>query len=188
MKTGKIFRLYFIAVAVLSLCIVCSSFASAENQNLHVKVMTRNMDAGTDFNLITTATDFEAAVMQTIDAILQGRIEERAARLAAEIAKAKPDIIALQEVTTWEIPIVSQNLDQLDLLMKALRSCGQHYKLAAIQTLTQIEIPEVISFTDHNVILIKSGELNVLGSESHIYEQKMYFQLPDETVIPFFGG
>jgi hypothetical protein len=72
--------------------------------------------------------------------------------------------------------------------MKALKAKGQQYKKAAIQELTHIEIPGVISFTDHNVILVRSGQLNVLGSESHIYEQKMYFPLPDGTAVPFIGG
>jgi endonuclease/exonuclease/phosphatase family metal-dependent hydrolase len=189
MRIRKAFSaLCSIAVALFSICFAFALPMQAEDRDHHVKVMTRNMDAGTDFNLITTATDFEQAVIDTMGEILQSRIPERAARLAAEVAETKPDIIALQEVTTWEIPFESIKLDQLDLLMKSLRKAGQHYKLAAIQELTHIEIPDTVSFTDHNVILVRSGQLNVIGSESHIYEQKMYFQLPDGTVIPFLGG
>jgi endonuclease/exonuclease/phosphatase family metal-dependent hydrolase len=189
MRIQRVFSaLCFFSLAVISICSVFASTAAADDRDRHIKVMTRNMDAGTDFNLITTATDFNQAVADTIGEILQSRIPERAARLAAEIAEAKPDVIALQEVTTWEIPIMSENYDQLDLLMKSLRAAGQHYKLAAIQDLTHIEIPDVISYTDRNAVLVRSGQPSVLGSESHIYEQKMYFQLPDETVVPFLGG
>lgn len=180
--------LCIISVALVSIYFIFTSPAAAADRDRQVKVMTRNMDAGTDFNLITTATDFNQAVMDTIGEILQSRISERAARLAAEIAETKPDIIALQEVTTWEIPIASENFDQLDLLMGSLHAAGQNYRLAAFQDLTHIEVQDVISFTDHNVILVRSGQLNILGSESHIYEQKMYFQLPDGTVVPFLGG
>jgi endonuclease/exonuclease/phosphatase family metal-dependent hydrolase len=182
--------LCIIAVAVISVSFVFASPAPAKNQDYDVKVMTRNMDAGTDFNLVAVASaeTAEAAIMLTISEVVASNIPERAARLAAEIAETKPDIIGLQEVTTWDIPILSIKLDQLDLLMKSLRAQGQHYRLAAIQELTRIEIPDVVTFIDHNVILVRSGQLNVRGSESHIYEQEMYFPLPDGSVVPFKGG
>ena len=99
--------LCIIAVAAVSICFVFASPAPAKGKDRHIRVMTRNMDAGTDFNLIAVASpeDFENALMETISEVVQSKIPERATRLAAEIAETKPDIIALQEVTTWKIPI-----------------------------------------------------------------------------------
>ncbi len=186
---GRAFTVCFVTVVAFSLCVISTSSASAENPNLHVKVMTRNMDAGTDFNLIAAAGgDFAEAVYNTISEVVQSRIPERIARLAAEIAETKPDIIALQEVTTWDIPLEAVQFDQLDLLMKSLHSAGLHYKVAAIQELTRIEIPDLAIFTDHNAILVRSGQLNVIGSESRIYENNMFFPMPDGTNIPLLGG
>jgi endonuclease/exonuclease/phosphatase family metal-dependent hydrolase len=182
--------LFIIAVAAVSICFVFALPAPAKGKDHHIKVMTRNMDAGTDFNLIAVASaeDFENALMETISEVVQSKIPERATRLAAEIAETKPDIIALQEVTTWKIPIESITIDQLDLLMKALSAAGQHYQVAAVQDLTRIKIPDVASFTDHNAILIRSDELNLLGSESHIFENNMFFPMPDGSNTPLLGG
>jgi len=183
MKTKKIFRIYFIAVAVLSLCIVSSSFAFEGNRNFHVKVMTRNMYPGADPAVIAIANEsnFEQVVGGMITSIFESRPEDRAALLAAEIARTKPDLIALQEATTWKIDMVDPpvEINQLDLLMKSLRMYGQHYRIAAIQKLTDVVLPGVLSYTDHDVILVRSdvhaNQLRVLRSEAHRYGALMEF-------------
>jgi hypothetical protein len=113
--------LFIIVAAVVSICFAFASPALAEGRGYDVKVMTRNMDAGTDFTLVAFAkspNEFAAAVGSTIKEVLQSKIPARAIRLASEVAKAKPDVIALQEVTTWKIGSGRNavKLDQLDLL------------------------------------------------------------------------
>jgi endonuclease/exonuclease/phosphatase family metal-dependent hydrolase len=116
-------------------------------------------------------------------ALDDSNIPERAALLAAEINETKPDVIALQEVTTWKIGSGRKavKLDQLELLINALRAAGLHYEIVAVQTLTHIDIdlqiPQVppVSFTDHNAILARSGQLNVLRTKNHTYGSNMVF-------------
>ena len=181
----------FIAVAVLSIWMVSVSSAAARTGNLTVKVMTRNMDAGTDFNLFGNPDlSFEQAVGATLEEVILSRIPERAALIAAEIAETKPDLVALQEVTTWKIKIGHKTmvLNQLSLLMKSLRSAGAHYRVAVVQNLTDIEIPGVATFSDHNAILVRSDRsLNVIGSETHIYDNLMPFPTPGGD-IPVLSG
>jgi endonuclease/exonuclease/phosphatase family metal-dependent hydrolase len=198
MRIQKLLRMRSIAFALFSICFAfvvsasAGSPAEAKNHDYQVKVMTRNMDAGTDFNLVAIATteeEFGQAVSDTILEVIQSNIPWRAALLADEIAEAKPDVIALQEVTTWKFGRGRHafELDQLDLLMKSLRNAGQHYKVAAIQTLTHIEIPDTVAFTDHNAILVRSGELNVLETDAQVYAYNMIFPTPNGT-IPIMSG
>jgi endonuclease/exonuclease/phosphatase family metal-dependent hydrolase len=183
MKTKRAFRMYFITVAVFSICFLFTSLASAGNQNLQVKVMTRNMYPGADPAVIATAdeTTVVDVVSGIVESIFQSRIPDRAALLAAEIARTKPDLVALQEATTWKIEMGSPaiEINQLDLLMKALKRVGEHYKIAAIQKLTDVELSGLISYTDHDVILVRSdctfNQMHVLRSETHLYEALMEF-------------
>jgi endonuclease/exonuclease/phosphatase family metal-dependent hydrolase len=192
MKIRRLVKMSLIAVVAFTVCFAFIGQALAEDREHHVKVMTRNMDAGTDFNLVAFATtegEFAAAVGATIEEIVASNIPARAARLAAEIAKAQPDVIALQEVTTWNIGSGSEavELDQLELLMHFLKAAGQNYKLAAVQTLTYIEIPDTITFTDHNAILVRSGQLNVLGTENHTYQSRLPFPTPSGYIWTLNG-
>lgn len=179
----------FIAGAMLSFWMVFASSAAARPGDLSIKVMTRNMDAGTDFNFFGDH-DFESAMGLTIGEVISSRIPKRATRIAAEIANTKPDLVALQEVTTWKIKGERKTivLDQLELLMDALHAAGAHYKVAVVQNLTDIDIPEVATFTDHNVILARSDRsLKIVGTETHIYDNLMPFPTPDGD-IPILSG
>lgn len=207
MKTGRIFRICFIAVAVLSLCIVSSSFASKGKQSFHVRVMTQNMNPGADIGAAAFAPDPITAISETITSIFQSNIPDRAEMLAEEIARTKPDLIALQEATRWEIITQSSGtmvLDQLEQLMLKLKVKGQHYKVAAANELTSLALKpsdfgfdpadfdlQEISYTDRDAVLVRSdlppGELKVLGSEIHEYDQLMQFPAFG-TYIPVVRG
>jgi endonuclease/exonuclease/phosphatase family metal-dependent hydrolase len=179
-------RKVFIVVAAFVMCLALISNASAQHREVTLKVMTRNMDAGTDLNYVAAATagNFEAAVVNTVLEVVNSKIPERATLLAAEIAQAQPDLIALQEVTTWKIegqfPV---HYNQLRLLMESLRALGQNYRVAVVQELTNIQIPGVVTFIDHNAILVRSELMpNLLGFEAHKYENSMIFPTPAGNV------
>src|SRR5437763_15195214 len=96
--------LHFRLLTAISLTLILSSLASAANDNTAVKVMTRNMDSGTDLRFIFAATDFPSfvsAMAATYAEINASNIPARASRLADEIAATQPDLIGLQEVTLW---------------------------------------------------------------------------------------
>ena len=195
----KIIRSFVWATAFACLlCIGFNSVALAESDKLAVRVMTRNVDAGTDLQYVAgaqTIDDFVAGVLSTIAEVDASNIAARAKRLAAEITQTKPDLIALQEVTYWDIEDNSGHriYDQLQLLRNALHKAGQHYAVAAIQTLTDlpVEIPGLfnVRFTDFNAILVRTdlppGHLMVLGSETHLYENFLtYYPAGNELAAP----
>jgi endonuclease/exonuclease/phosphatase family metal-dependent hydrolase len=70
---------------------------------------------------------------------------------------------------------------------------GQHYKVAAAQKLTDVSLPGVISYTDNNVILVRSdlppNRLLVSRPEAHNYEALMSFPVPfqEEPVTVYRG-
>jgi hypothetical protein len=168
-------RKAFAAFAVFAMCLIFVSPLLAGIQTSSVKVMTRNMYPGANLDIfadIQSEQDFYEAVAITAQSISDSKIPERAAGIAAEIAETKPDLVAIQEATTWTIRSETETttIDQLDLLMTALAASGQHYKIALVQTLTDVDMG-LMAYTDHNVILVRSDvpctQLNILGKESH---------------------
>jgi endonuclease/exonuclease/phosphatase family metal-dependent hydrolase len=189
-KSKMLCVINLLAVAVISISLIFISPAWAGNRDLDVKVMTRNMYPGADLGILATATEtnFPDVVETLIGEIIQSRIPERAALVAEEIAETQPDLIALQEATTWKIGSGSSAvvLDQMDLLLRFLRARGLHYRKAAVQTLTDVEIPGVITYTDHDAILVRTdlppGHLMILGSEKHAFDELLSFQVLDDGI------
>jgi endonuclease/exonuclease/phosphatase family metal-dependent hydrolase len=173
---------------VLVLCICMMSIPAlqanprdrCDHNDVSVTVMTRNMFPGADLGIMAGAdeSNLQELVQIVMTSVVQSRIPQRAAQIAAEISANKPDLVALQEATTWKFRgahgwVV---LDQLDLLMDSLRKTGAHYRIAVVQDLTDIQIPDLISYTDHDVILVRSDTpLNVLRTETNIYDASMSF-------------
>jgi hypothetical protein len=163
-----------------------------KRDNSDVKVMTYNMDAGTDLLYFFSGMSLPDAVNQTIGELEVSNFVGRAKLLAKQIAKEKPDLISLQEVTEWVINLdpenpnsISIDIDQLDLLMDALKALHEKYKVVIVQNLTNI--PPIYSegylgFLDRNVILARS-EVDVLGTDSGLYTENIY-----NTIISLFSS
>jgi hypothetical protein len=85
-------------VAVALLVLACSTTASAST----TKVMTRNLylcaDVGVALKLLP---DMPAAAQFMWNQVEATNFDQRAPRFAAEAARERPDVIALQEATTW---------------------------------------------------------------------------------------
>jgi endonuclease/exonuclease/phosphatase family metal-dependent hydrolase len=191
----------WITTAVCLIFLGAERGAYAESDQLTVKVMTRNMDAGTDLQYVfgaATTEQFVQGVVQTIAEVDASRIPDRAIQLASEIGAAQPDLIALQEVTTWDINDASgvRSYDQLALLMDALEAAQLHYRVAVLQPLTDlpVDIPDVLSvhFMDSNAILVRSdlppGHLMVIGTETHLYDNFLTFELPGDMSVTALNG
>jgi endonuclease/exonuclease/phosphatase family metal-dependent hydrolase len=190
-----------IAIAVFSICFALASTASAGNRDLNVKVMTRNMDPGVD--LIAVATTGDASGLETAFE----RMPERARRIAAEIAQAKPDLIAIQEASSWSIIIKAGEteveqivaIDQLDLLMQYLQYYHQHYKVEIVNPLTDVavdfplddQLTEEIRYTDHDAILVRSdlppNQLKARWPETHYYQNLMSLPFGDGILTVLRG-
>jgi endonuclease/exonuclease/phosphatase family metal-dependent hydrolase len=140
----------------------------AEDDDAVVRIMTQNMDEGTDFLALLAATSpgaFVAAVTTTYQGILATNPAERAAAIAGEIARERPDIIGLQEasiVRTGKVaPATDVQSDLLQSLLDNLANLGQHYSVAAIIPGLDAEAPSTLGFdvrlTTQDAILVRTG-------------------------------
>src|ERR1700732_746328 len=109
------------AVAACLLFAWVAPGAPADSDKRVFKVMTPNMDAGTDLGWFFVIPDVMTATTITFSEVLASNIPGRAELLADEIRSEQPDLIALEEVTLWESgppggpPTIV--LDQLQLLL-----------------------------------------------------------------------
>jgi endonuclease/exonuclease/phosphatase family metal-dependent hydrolase len=159
------------AICIMLVC--CLSPAQAENGR-SIKIMTQNMDAGTDLTFILGMENMVEAAQLTYQEITdQSHIPQRARNLAAQISDVAPDLVALQEATIWALRQPGRTkilYNQLDLLLKALDEYGAHYVVVATQPLTKAEAPldygmeGWLQFNDSNVILARAdGKYPVLN-------------------------
>ena len=103
-----------------------------------VTVMTRNMYFGADLTPAIAATTVPALILAAthIFAVVNASdVPSRVDGMAAEIAKARPDLVGLQEVAIWRAvypPTFSPTgFDFLELLLDALAARGEHYVVVA---------------------------------------------------------
>lgn len=156
-----------LAAAILSLfASVTVATGSAVANAVPVRVMTQNLYLGSDLSLLATAktpAEFIAAVTQLYQNILASNTNERAAAVAQEIARERPDLVALQEA--WILrngvaPATNVVLDQLEALLAELRRIGHPYEAVAILPNLDAEAPTLLGFdarlTDRTVIIARA--------------------------------
>ncbi len=181
-----------------AVCLAGSGFLHAGDHDNDragsVTILTQNMDAGTDQTYIVAAATnaipgftLADAVDLTAQEIQASALPQRAAVLAAKIAATKPDILALQEVSRWEIdlqpPAPSVVLDQLDFLLAALEKAGAPYHVVALNNVNALTLPgskvAAVRFTDRNALLVRSDlgppELHFSNVHSHIFNAVFNF-------------
>ena len=174
----------------------CAAGLRLEGASPTVTVMTRNVDAATDLGYIFAATDeasFARGMAATWAELHSSNFKQRAARLAAEIEAAAPDLIALQEVTLWRVgpllspPATTVLYDQLDLLLSELAKRDLHYGVVAVQTEVDAEapVPTVrmdLRMTDRDVVLARldlpRSQFEVLNAQTHRYTAEFSFGNP----------
>ncbi len=179
-----------VAACVLLVCL--ASFAAAQ-QNPTFKVMTQNMDAGTDLGFALYGLqqpDPRPYVDYTLAEIDESQIPQRAALLAAEIATQMPQIVSLQEASLWRTgstPATATTVryDQLQLLMSALENLGAQYKVVAVNNLTDIALPTTsagpgaLRLTDRDVMLARSdlppAQFQISDVKLHVYKVALTF-------------
>jgi endonuclease/exonuclease/phosphatase family metal-dependent hydrolase len=184
-----------IVALLVILCLGVLGAAHAQSDKRALKVMTQNMDAGTDLGFL-----FVLPVPQAVDAtyseVTASKIPERAALLAEEIVAKQPDLISLQEVTLWRTgasPATAVNVlyDQLDLLLQALEARHQHYKSVAVVELTDAALPmssgTFLRYTDRDAVLARSDlphpQLALSNIQTHRFAASFNF-----LGIPIYSG
>jgi endonuclease/exonuclease/phosphatase family metal-dependent hydrolase len=148
--------------------------------------MTQNMDEGTDFTpLFTAATpsDFVAAASAIIQEVIASDIPVRAQLMAHEITAAAPDVVVLQEATTWtwQSSTGPASASLLSDLESALGADGAHYAPAAVldEVSGAAPVPGFgqVTFQDHDVILVRTdepaGQLRVANVQSSHYATQL---------------
>jgi hypothetical protein len=153
-------------VLLVSACLVgvTAGVASAQGNRPAVKVMTYNMDAGTDFlYFLALPVDQLTATQLTYQEVVNTDFKGRAGLMADRIAAEKPALVGLQEVTVWETVSAAGRrhplADQLTLLLAALWARHQFYWVAGVQNLTDLVAPigdgSYLRFLDRNAILVR---------------------------------
>lgn len=144
---------------------IAAAPAAADGRHA-LKVMTYNMDAGTDFvYFFAPGYTIEAAAGATIAEVQGNDFAGRAGLVADKIRAEQPDLVSLQEATVWDFistetgARVSLVADQLDLLTAALKKRHLPYAVVAVQWLTNLQLPlgngTSFHFLDRNVILAR---------------------------------
>lgn len=196
------FRLFIASLAIL---VVCLSQASAQkcSQGPIANVMTRNLDAGSDYGyVIAVASDPNAdefdilmAITKTYREMIDSNIPARARIAANEIRSRQPDLIGLQEITTLRTgpygqPAGTIVVDGLQSLVQALDRLGLHYKAIAVQTNASVDLPAfdenfnviTVGVTDYDAVLVRTDRPEAEFSVSEV--QMQHF----ETYLPFTVG
>jgi len=204
-----------LCLAVITALFFFASAAQAE-ESCHpdrvVSVMTRNLDAGSDFGYVlqavsdpnTTQLQLLMAISATFQEMLNSNIPQRAEGIATEIRRHRPDLIGLQEVTTLRTGVYGQPadvvvVDGLQSLLRGLEKQGLHYKAIAVQTNAVVDLPALdgsgnlitAGFTDYDAVLVRTdlpvSELKVSNISMQHYSVILPFAVGGQS-IPFLRG
>src|SRR3954454_6001823 len=158
------------AALLTALCAVAALPAAASAKPQDLKLMTRNLYLGADLIPLAAAPDentFEQAAAQRYQTVLNNNFPKRAKALAAEIRKTKPDLIGLQEVTTWrrgaggvkdgpQTPATQVVYDSTKALLKQLKARHTPYRVVVTRAWFDFEAPTALGYdvriTQRNVI------------------------------------
>ncbi len=130
-------------------------------------VMTRNMDEGTDFGFILAAAGHPdllgPAIVDTFCEVVASNVEQRAARIADEIAASQPNMVSLQEVARWQsfVPLPCTGptvIDAESALLSELAADGVTYHVVGqLDEFSSSAIPGLpVSFVDRDVLLARA--------------------------------
>jgi endonuclease/exonuclease/phosphatase family metal-dependent hydrolase len=182
-KLGKMFVDFKKGWFVLVILILIAPLSSAMSAEAKLKTMTRNLYLGADiFRVAQAAQDDPATVpfvvADVFQTVLDTNFAERAEAIADEIASAKPQVIGLQEVSTFYIQtpgdFIFGNPNEADdlvidfyaVLDSALKDRGMYYDAFAV-TNADVELPMIdpnsptyfsdVRMVDHDVILVRKG-------------------------------
>jgi endonuclease/exonuclease/phosphatase family metal-dependent hydrolase len=169
----------------LALAALIFVLAPAAQAAPRVTVMTRNLFLGADLIPIGTAppgAPFQQAAGKLYDTVRASDPEARMKLVAAEIAKAKPDLVGLQEVSLWRTgaPPASQvAYDFTAAITKELARRHAHYRLVALKRGFNVEGLTDRGFdirlTIGDGILVRSG-VKVSHVRSGVFDSQVVLQ------------
>jgi endonuclease/exonuclease/phosphatase family metal-dependent hydrolase len=167
-----------LAVAVtLTAAAVFAPAAEAKN----VTVMTRNLFLGADLIPLATAPadQFQHQASLVFDSVAATDPNGRMKLVAGEIAKAKPDLVGLQEVSLWRTgapPASHVVYDYTATIMKELGRRHAHYRLVTLKRGFNVEGPTDrgtdIRLTLGDAILARKG-VKVSHVRSAVFKKQL---------------
>ena len=176
-------------LAVAAALVAVAVFApAAEAKN--VTVMTRNLYLGADLIPLATAPadQFQHAAGTVFDSVNATDPNGRMKLVAAEIAKAKPDLVGLQEVSLWRTgaaPASHVVYDYSATIMRELARRHAHYRLVTLKRGFNVEGPTDRGFdvrlTLGDAILARRG-VKVSHVRSAVFKHQL--TIPTQGVGP----
>ena len=165
---------------------------AAKKKTTDVTFMTRNLFLGADLLPLATTkgAEFEHAAGNLLNAVKATDPDGRMKLVAGEIAKAKPDLVGLQEVTLWRTgpkndpaPATNVVVDYLASLKRELKARHANYRVVADQRTLNLEGPTDqnvdVRFTDGNVVLARKG-VKVTKAKSHDFKNQL--KIPTQEI------
>ena len=204
-----------VAMTCFAFLILPASLAYANDcgsRDRTLTVMTRNLDAGSDFGYVvqaasdpnTTQLQLLLAISNTYQEMIASDIPGRAKRITMEVQARQPDLIGLQEVTTLRTGTFGARadtvvVDGLKALLDALAAKGLKYKAVAVQTNAVVDLPALdatgslitVGFTDYDAVLARTdlptSELKISDVAMQHFNLVLPFTVNGQT-IPFLRG
>jgi Endonuclease/Exonuclease/phosphatase family len=194
-------KLPLIALAALMLAVPATASAGSAKKakTADVTVMTRNLYLGADIIKLATAQnrdDFEQQAAALFRTVQQTDFNSRAALIADEVKKTKPDVIGMQEVALWRkgadgvkdgsaTPATEVVYDWLRDLDREFKERKLKYRLVRAQDEFDFEGPTAlgydIRFTQRDAVLVRVGkDVKVKGAKSANY--KAGLQVPLNSI------
>ena len=149
-----------------------------------VTVMTQNMYVGADLDAVIRALlgggDPIPALVQAVNTLLANDLDTRVAAMADNIARQRPQVVALQEVSgiVLELPSppfpspISVSQDFTVQLLAALAARGLEYEVAAANLNFTIDLTPLVGvpirLTDQEVLLV-DRRVEVLASSHAVF-------------------
>jgi endonuclease/exonuclease/phosphatase family metal-dependent hydrolase len=127
--------------------------SAAADDGHRLRVMTQNLYVGSFFqeiNAAKTPGEIIAAATLTYQHILATRPAERAAVIADQIARLRPDFVGLEQAailrTGTAAPATTVTFDLLQSLLQALAAKGVRYEAVAVKPGLDGEVPTALGF------------------------------------------
>lgn len=164
--------------------------ASRSSAASRVRVMTQNLYVGGDVDLVIAAlstpdpADDLPALQTVIGQLAATDFPARAAALAELLARHRPQVVALQEVSTITLRLPPFGIDVylpfLPVLMAALAAQGLPYQVAAANPNFDVTVIPGIALADQDVLLYDPTQVTSGGSSNADFT----------TFLPpaFYGG
>ncbi len=147
-----------------------------------VGVVTRNLYVGTDVDAVIAALagagDPQAALIQAIQTLGQTNFPARAAAIADEIGRTRPDAVGLQEVSQIDLVLppfgVDIHQDFLPTLLAELRQRGlpQYVVAAQVKNIEATPFPGV-SLVDYDALLVDSRRVKVGAASGQNFQANL---------------